>query len=131
MHELRLQHTRFRIHFAEAQVCRSSSQRRHVIPIAAAAVTLSILFMTLLYRTSDDRSGTNADTGTGTTAARAMPGVVTAYTYEVVRELPHDPGAFTQGLEFSVSNGRDVFWESTGNYGRSQVREVRPRPPVQ
>jgi glutaminyl-peptide cyclotransferase len=39
---------------------------------------------------------------------------------EVVGEHPHDPGAFTQGL---VIDG-DRFYESTGEYGRSDVREV-------
>ncbi len=40
--------------------------------------------------------------------------------YEVVREYPHDPEAFTQGLIF-----RDGFlYESTGQTGRSSVRKV-------
>jgi len=37
---------------------------------------------------------------------------------EIVRELPHDPGAFTQGLE--ISDG--TLYESTGRVGRSWVR---------
>jgi glutamine cyclotransferase len=42
------------------------------------------------------------------------------YGYEVVREYPHDPEAFTQGLIF-----RDGFlYESTGQTGRSSVRKV-------
>ncbi|HEX7002462.1 MAG TPA: glutaminyl-peptide cyclotransferase [Trueperaceae bacterium] len=41
-------------------------------------------------------------------------------TVEVIRQLPHDPGAFTQGLEF---DGDDLF-ESTGLVGRSSLREV-------
>jgi glutamine cyclotransferase len=39
---------------------------------------------------------------------------------EVVRALPHDPDAFTQGLVHA--EGR--FYESTGRYGRSDLREV-------
>lgn len=41
-------------------------------------------------------------------------------TYRIVRELPHDPEAFTQGLQYDVactadgSNCTDIFWESTG-----------------
>ena len=46
-----------------------------------------------------------------------------ALRVEVVRSLPHDPGAFTQGLE--LSNGR--LLESTGLYGRSSLRELDPR----
>lgn len=39
-----------------------------------------------------------------------------------VRTLPHDPDAFTQGLLFH--QGR--FYESTGRYGLSDLREVDP-----
>ena len=37
---------------------------------------------------------------------------------EIIRELEHDPGLFTQGLE--VSDGQ--IFESTGQYGSSQVQ---------
>lgn len=40
--------------------------------------------------------------------------------YEVVRELPHDAGAFTQGLLLS---GGDWI-ESTGGYGTTSIRRV-------
>ncbi|MCX7591947.1 MAG: glutaminyl-peptide cyclotransferase, partial [Kiritimatiellae bacterium] len=40
------------------------------------------------------------------------------YTCRVVREIPHDGQAFTQGLAFE--NGR--FYESTGLYGKSGLR---------
>lgn len=40
--------------------------------------------------------------------------------YEVVRELPHDPEAFTQGLLLS---GGDWI-ESTGGYGATSIRRV-------
>ncbi len=39
---------------------------------------------------------------------------------QVLRTLPHDPGAYTQGL--LLSDGR--FFESTGQYGSSTLREV-------
>ncbi len=41
---------------------------------------------------------------------------------EVVRRLPHDPAAFTQGLLFH--EGR--LYESTGQYGASDLRRVDP-----
>jgi glutaminyl-peptide cyclotransferase len=41
---------------------------------------------------------------------------------EVVRTLPHDPDAFTQGLVYA--DGR--FFESTGRYALSDLREVDP-----
>lgn len=43
------------------------------------------------------------------------------YTYQVVRGYPHDPGAFTQGLEYV--NG--ALYEGTGLNGRSSIRKVK------
>src|SRR5438876_5194766 len=43
------------------------------------------------------------------------------YTYQVVRAYPHDPGAFTQGLEYVEG----VLYEGTGLNGRSSIRKVR------
>ncbi len=40
--------------------------------------------------------------------------------YRVVRTLPHDPAAYTQGLLLSEG----VFYESVGQYGFSEVRRV-------
>src|SRR5262245_1713187 len=42
------------------------------------------------------------------------------YTYTVVRSYPHDPGAFTQGLEYVDG----VLYEGTGLNGRSSIRRV-------
>mmetsp|Transcript_27745 Transcript_27745/g.70722 ORF Transcript_27745/g.70722 Transcript_27745/m.70722 type:complete len:285 (-) Transcript_27745:299-1153(-) len=50
--------------------------------------------------------------------------------YSVIAEYPHDPQAFTQGIQFDRSCDNDskeccdVFWESTGLYGQSTVRQV-------
>jgi glutaminyl-peptide cyclotransferase len=41
-------------------------------------------------------------------------------TVQILRVLPHDPGAYTQGLV--LHEGR--FFESTGTYGASSLREV-------
>eukprot|EP00879_Flechtneria_rotunda_P020820 GHRR01021918.1.p1 GENE.GHRR01021918.1~~GHRR01021918.1.p1 ORF type:complete len:259 (+),score=42.76 GHRR01021918.1:662-1438(+) len=52
------------------------------------------------------------------------------YGYKVVAEYPHDPNAFTQGLQFDTvcttagGDCREVFWESTGQYGKSSMRMV-------
>lgn len=48
------------------------------------------------------------------------PAAIPVYGFEIVHRYPHDPGAFTQGLEFR--NGE--LLESTGNYP-STVRRVR------
>jgi len=43
-----------------------------------------------------------------------------SYSYRVVRSYPHDPEAFTEGLEY-----RDGFlYESTGLNGKSSIRKV-------
>jgi glutaminyl-peptide cyclotransferase len=46
-----------------------------------------------------------------------------ALSWEVVSRRPHDPEAFTQGLQL---DGTGRLFESTGLYGRSTVREVDP-----
>ncbi|CAN1180687.1 Glutaminyl-peptide cyclotransferase [Linum perenne] len=48
----------------------------------------------------------------------ATPGI---YEIDVVKEYPHDPEAFTQGLLYA---GNDSFYESTGLYDKSTVRRV-------
>lgn len=42
------------------------------------------------------------------------------YTYEIKNTYPHDPKAFTQGLEFY----QDTLYEGTGMYGVSELRKV-------
>lgn len=44
------------------------------------------------------------------------------YTFEVVRQFPHDPAAFTQG--FTYHDG--FFYEGTGRTGKSSLRQVNP-----
>lgn len=50
----------------------------------------------------------------------APGGSTPVYTYEVVAEFPHDPTAFTQGLEL----GSGTLFESTGLKGKSTLRSV-------
>lgn len=42
------------------------------------------------------------------------------YTYKIKNKYPHDPKAFTQGLEFY----QDTLYEGTGQYGLSDLRKV-------
>lgn len=63
--------------------------------------------------------------GCGTAAPPAPPPVPAAVPVlhpQVEAELPHDTGAFTQGLEIDG----DVLYEGTGLEGRSQLRELDP-----
>lgn len=66
-----------------------------------------------------NRAASQAAAGGGVkvAAAGAAPAL---FTYRIVKELPHDPAAFTQGLQYDrrcadgPKNCTDVFWESTG-----------------
>jgi len=42
------------------------------------------------------------------------------FTYRIVRVYPHDPNAFTQGLQYVDG----VFYEGTGLNGKSSIRKV-------
>ena len=44
------------------------------------------------------------------------------YTFEVVRQFPHDPAAFTQGFTYYKGS----FYEGTGRKGQSSLRQVDP-----
>ena len=51
---------------------------------------------------------------------QAPPATLPIYGYTVVRSYPHDPGAFTQGLEYVDG----VLYEGTGQNGQSGIRKV-------
>lgn len=56
----------------------------------------------------------------GFAAWQAPGGGLPVFGYSVVRSYPHDPEAFTQGLQFADG----VFYEGTGLNGRSSIRRV-------
>ena len=85
----------------------------------------------LLWFSADQKLGEYAFTLTGKTAygqaqSKTLIKEIAAaqepdqYTYELVRTLPHDPNAYTQGLY--LHDG--VFYEGTGLKGQSSLREV-------
>lgn len=53
-------------------------------------------------------------------AETAPVNVPVAITYDVLNQYPHDPAAFTEGLEYKDG----ILYESTGQYGSSGVRKV-------
>lgn len=65
-------------------------------------------------------AGCDARPSAGGTSPAAAATPANAYTYEVVRTFPHDPGAFTQGLVFLDGQ----LLESTGLNGQSTLRRV-------
>ncbi|MFE3029779.1 glutaminyl-peptide cyclotransferase [Nocardia tengchongensis] len=78
-------------------------ERKHRAPVAAVTITLSTALAL-------------AGTISGCTSADNTP----KWRAEVVATRPHDPGAFTEGLEADGS----VLYESTGLNGRSSVRST-------
>ena len=77
---------------------------------ALSATVVSIVAAALV-------AGCSAEDGPPADASAAANGPVTDLRVEVVRTLPHDPDAFTQGLEIS---GDEIF-EGTGLVGESWV----------
>jgi glutamine cyclotransferase len=53
--------------------------------------------------------------------AQPPAGGVPTFGYAIVRTYPHDPEAFTQGLQFADG----VLYEGTGLNGRSSIRKVK------
>ncbi|HEX7288043.1 MAG TPA: glutaminyl-peptide cyclotransferase, partial [Candidatus Angelobacter sp.] len=64
----------------------------------------------------------SAREGGGQSGKKMQPAPIPEYTFNVIRILPHDPNAYTQGLAYRGG----FFYEGTGLYGRSQLRKVRP-----
>jgi glutaminyl-peptide cyclotransferase len=58
----------------------------------------------------------------GSAVAYSQPQTVPVVTPVVLAEIPHDPGAFTQGLELDSTS----LYEGTGLVGRSEMRELDP-----
>ncbi|EER89032.1 hypothetical protein BDA96_10G002500 [Sorghum bicolor] len=82
--------------------------------IAGAAALAAFLLLAAAYATRR--------AGSPPTALLAHPAVATRFfSFDLVREYPHDPDAFTQGLLYAEN---DTLFESTGLYHRSSVRKV-------
>jgi glutaminyl-peptide cyclotransferase len=56
----------------------------------------------------------------GFTSQPAPSGTLPTWSYQVVKTYPHDPDAFTQGLQYLDG----VLYEGTGLNGRSSIRKV-------
>lgn len=85
---------------------------------AAVSITAIAAGDATVTGTATDTEGLAATQAFTVTVAGRPP--VAELTYDLVRTLPHDTGAFTQGL--LIHDG--IFFESTGRYGRSEVRHV-------
>jgi glutamine cyclotransferase len=92
--------------------------RHFLIKILSLAFVCSSL--SCLHSTSAERASSVQNGGAVAQKAAAPAPVVPTETYEVVNSWPHDPQAFTQGLEYQDG----ALYESTGQYGESSLRKV-------
>lgn len=83
--------------------------------LASSISLAALLVSTTAAACTSDKTQAGATPAPVSTAPRTP-----TYTYEVVRKLPHDPGAYTEGLMFHENR----FFESTGEIGHSDIREV-------
>jgi glutamine cyclotransferase len=85
---------------------------------------LIIIVLTIAFAAAacTERAGNAARESSpgGSSEAQGPKSEVPFYTFQVVRSWPHDPGAYTQGLEFY----KGMLYESTGLYERSSLRKV-------
>jgi len=92
-------------------------------------VLQSALLIFIFFVTLGTRSSTANSTKRTSRPKKANQGQPTLYTYAIRAEFPHDPSAFTQGLEYyeNCEQGgpcKQVMFESTGLHGQSAIREV-------
>jgi glutamine cyclotransferase len=97
--------------------------RPAVRPLALAAVLLPGLLPAGAAATSPDPSISASAAPSPVASPQASPTPIARLAYEVVRRMPHDTTAWTEGFVFD-EEGR--LYESTGINGRSQVRELDP-----
>ena len=88
-----------------------------VSPGAVAVAAIAEGDATVTVTATDIEGQAATQEFTVTVTARPEP---VELEYELVRTLPHDPEAYTQGL--LIHDG--IFFESTGRYGKSQLRQV-------
>jgi glutaminyl-peptide cyclotransferase len=83
-------------------------------------VVLVALCLAVPAMSCGDRAASSGEPSVANTA----PPTVAAMTVEILETVPHDVGAFTEGLVFDE---RGRLFESTGLEGGSTLRELEPR----
>lgn len=82
------------------------------------SITISTaLILTLAASCNNNSSTEEEQKGTITDTAVTLPKMM---SYQLVNEYPHDPLAFTEGLQFVDG----YLYESTGQYGKSDIRKT-------
>lgn len=81
---------------------------------------IAILAATLAITACNNEKPAESTENTSATTTEPDMNVPAAISYNIVNQYPHDPKAFTEGLEY-----RDgVLYESVGQYGESDIRKV-------
>lgn len=84
---------------------------KRLIRFVAVALLLSVLVI-----------GLASSAGAQDDPRNPLESPITVYSIEVLETYEHDSGSFTQGLLYHDG----LLYESAGQYGRSQLREVDP-----
>jgi glutamine cyclotransferase len=74
-------------------------------------------YLCLLMACKNEKNPSETAPADGGKEAAAMPAII---GYSIANEYPHDPGAFTEGLEFRDGS----LYEGTGEYGRSEISKT-------
>ena len=81
---------------------------------------IRLAFASLLGITASVFGACNSDAPARTVDNNGSSNRTPTYVFDVVREYPHDPQAYTQGLQWHEQR----LFESTGQVGKSSIREV-------
>lgn len=84
---------------------------------ASNRLTLAVIACFIIAGCNNEPKPSNNTNDTATIAASNVPAMI---PYDIVNEYPHDPAAFTEGLEFKDG----ILYEGTGQYKHSDVRKV-------
>lgn len=85
---------------------------KHIKTRPMARLLLLVLLAAAL--TADSASADKVDIDSFTSSS------IKTYGYKIINSYPHDPNAFTQGLEYDDG----LLYEGTGGYGQSSLRRV-------
>jgi glutaminyl-peptide cyclotransferase len=98
----------------------NSFESAHALLLKSGISAVKLILVVAFFLTSSGcEAGANANLPVNKAPETA---IVPTYSYQIINVWPHDPDAFTQGLEFH--DGK--LFESTGQEGKSSLRSVDP-----
>jgi glutamine cyclotransferase len=97
--------------------CYMNSNLKILITFLIVIITLCILYYLYSNSASLFNTGSNDSNNSDNSKNQTNTPI---YTFKIINTYPHDPEAFTQGLDFE--NG--TLYEGTGLYGKSSLRKI-------